>query len=87
MSDDTPNQLRAIASSSEYIPIGMVAAASSQLDSTQAQVMAILPDTSQHREPLNGMIAAAKESLDHAVGALNELEKAIHDAADGHARG
>lgn len=85
--EDEANRLRAIASSSEHIPIGMVAQAATQLDGLQAQVMAALPATSQHADAINGMIAAAKESLDHAVGALREIETAIHNAADGHSRG
>jgi hypothetical protein len=85
--EDEASRLRAIASSSDAIPIGMVAHAATLLDGLRAQVMAALPAQSQHADPINGLITAAKESLDHAVGALNEIERAIHNAADGHSRG
>lgn len=79
-------QLRNIASSQDF-PTGLLRAADSKFDEIVAQVQNIVGDQSQHLEKVRGAAEIAKDKIDEAIAATMNFEAAIHDAADGHARG
>ncbi len=79
-------QLRNIASSQDF-PTGLLRAADSKFDEIVAQVQNIVGDQSQHLDKVRGAAEIAKDKIDEAIAATMNFEAAIHDAADGHARG
>lgn len=83
---DEAEQLRSVASSREF-PIALLQQASQSFDDMFAQCSQILGGQSQHTQTVGGAIEAAKAALQSALEAAKNVEKAIHDAADGHARG
>lgn len=83
---DEAEQLRAVASSREF-PIALIQQASQSFDDMFAQCSQILGAQSQHTQTVGGAIEAAKAALQSALEAAKYVEKTIHDAADGHARG
>lgn len=79
-------RLRLIASSNDF-PTPLIRAAHDAVDGILAQVLAIIGDTSQHRETVAGHAALAKDKCGEAIAAMIQFESSIHNAADGHARG
>lgn len=79
-------RLRSIASSNDF-PTPLIRAAHDAVDGILAQVLEIIGDSSQHRETVAGHAALAKDKAGEAIAAMIQFESAIHNAADGHARG
>lgn len=79
-------RLRAIASS-DGLPTNLLMLANDKLDSVRGQVLAVLGDQSQQAGNINGMLGAAADAIGTALGAVQQVGRAIHDAADYHARG
>lgn len=79
-------RLRSIASSNDF-PTPLIRAAHDAVDGILAQVLEIIGDSSQHRETVTGHANLAKDKADEAIAAMIQFESAIHNAADGHARG
>lgn len=78
-------RLRAIASS-EYLPIEITRQMQTRLLDINTAVMGILGQTEQGQH-ITQLVGVAAESFNQTIGALQQLETAIHDAADYHARG
>lgn len=79
-------RLRIIASSQEF-PTPLLRAADQAFEPILAEVLSIIGEQSQHRETVQGAASTARDLIDNAIAATMAFEAAIHDAADGHARG
>lgn len=79
-------RLRNIASSQDF-PTPLIRAAADAVDGILAQVLAIIGEQSQHRDAVVGHANLAKDKAGEAIAAFIQFESAIHNAADGHARG
>ncbi|GAA1030765.1 MULTISPECIES: hypothetical protein [Amycolatopsis] len=78
--------LRAIASS-DHLPIGMVRQMQGNLQNIIAEVAHTLGRDSNGTHEIANCIGVASAKFEEVLGALQNVEKAIHDAADYHARG
>jgi len=79
-------RLRNIASSQDF-PTPLIRAAADAVDGILAQVLDIIGEQSQHRDTVVGHANLAKDKAGEAIAAFIQFESAIHNAADGHARG
>ena len=79
-------RLRNIATSQDF-PTPRIRAAADAVDGILAQVLNIIGEQSQHRDTVVGHANLAKDKAGEAIAAFIQFESAIHNAADGHARG